>query len=143
MQIIAFFHCLWFTIYKRLFSNAQRFNTLNAELNPICHLLALLGAHPILHVSRIRVKGPSRRKFRNRSTKTQLNVCTIKVNVTASNRNYKFSNKSQSYIEMPFICFENLEHLKLHFFLALRPNAGNVLLIHEVSKSHTTTHNNR
>ena len=32
------------------------FNTLNAELNPICHLLALLGAHHILHVSRIRVK---------------------------------------------------------------------------------------
>jgi hypothetical protein len=33
------------------------FNSLNAELNPICHLLALLGAHHILHVSRIRVKG--------------------------------------------------------------------------------------
>ena len=32
-------------------------NPLNAELNPICHLLALLGAHHILHVSRIRVKG--------------------------------------------------------------------------------------
>jgi len=31
-------------------------NPLNAELNPICHLLALLGAHHILHVSRIRVK---------------------------------------------------------------------------------------
>jgi hypothetical protein len=31
-------------------------NTLNAELNSICHLLALLGAHPILHVSRISVK---------------------------------------------------------------------------------------
>jgi hypothetical protein len=31
------------------------FNPLNAKLNPICHLLALLGAHPILHVSRIRV----------------------------------------------------------------------------------------
>jgi hypothetical protein len=31
------------------------FNPLNAELNPICHLLALLGAHRILHVSRIRV----------------------------------------------------------------------------------------
>jgi hypothetical protein len=30
-------------------------NPLNAELNLICHLLALLGAHPILHVSRIRV----------------------------------------------------------------------------------------
>jgi hypothetical protein len=32
------------------------FNPLNAELNPICHLLALLGAHHILHLSRIRVK---------------------------------------------------------------------------------------
>jgi hypothetical protein len=31
-------------------------NPLNAELNPICHLMALLGAHHILHVSRIRVK---------------------------------------------------------------------------------------
>jgi len=30
-------------------------NPLNAELNPICHLLALLRAHDILHVSRIRV----------------------------------------------------------------------------------------
>ena len=30
--------------------------TLNAELNPTCHLLALLGAHHILHVSKIRVK---------------------------------------------------------------------------------------
>jgi hypothetical protein len=30
-------------------------NPLNTELNSICHLLALLGAHPILHVSRIRV----------------------------------------------------------------------------------------
>jgi len=30
-------------------------NPLNAELNPICHLLALLGAHHIFHVSGIRV----------------------------------------------------------------------------------------
>ena len=33
-----------------------KFNPLNAELNPICYLLALLGAHHFLHVSRIRVK---------------------------------------------------------------------------------------
>jgi len=32
------------------------FNPLYAELNPICHLLALLGAHHILHFSRIRIK---------------------------------------------------------------------------------------
>jgi len=31
-------------------------NPLNAELNPICYLLALLGAHHFLHVSRIRVE---------------------------------------------------------------------------------------
>jgi len=29
-------------------------NPLNAKLNPICHLLALFGAHHILHVSRMR-----------------------------------------------------------------------------------------
>jgi len=32
------------------------FNALNPELDPICYLLALLGAHHFLHVSRIRVK---------------------------------------------------------------------------------------
>jgi hypothetical protein len=31
-------------------------NPLNAELNPICHLLALLGARHILHVSGLRFK---------------------------------------------------------------------------------------
>ena len=30
-------------------------NPLNAEFNPIRQLLVLLGAHPVLHVSRIRV----------------------------------------------------------------------------------------
>jgi len=32
------------------------FNPLNAELNPICRMLALLEAHHILHVGRIKVK---------------------------------------------------------------------------------------
>jgi hypothetical protein len=32
-------------------------NPLSAELNPICQFLALLRAHHILHVSRLRVKG--------------------------------------------------------------------------------------
>jgi len=41
---------LIFSYHKR-----STLNPLNAELNPICHLLALLGAHHILHVSRIRV----------------------------------------------------------------------------------------
>jgi hypothetical protein len=36
--------------------NLDVINPLNPELNPICYLLALLGAHHFLHVSRIRVK---------------------------------------------------------------------------------------
>jgi len=35
-------------------------NPLNAEFNPICNLLALLGAHHILHISRIRVNNRNR-----------------------------------------------------------------------------------
>ena len=34
--------------------NDKDINPLNAELNPICHLLALLGAHHIFHVSGLR-----------------------------------------------------------------------------------------
>jgi len=48
------------TTYRSHFqgSSIQRlaFNPLKPELIPICHLLALLGAHHFLHVSRIRVK---------------------------------------------------------------------------------------
>jgi hypothetical protein len=33
----------------------QNFNPLNAKLNPICHLLALLPTHHILHVSKVKV----------------------------------------------------------------------------------------
>jgi hypothetical protein len=37
-------------------ANSNLINPLNAELNLIRHLLALLGAHHILHVRRLRVK---------------------------------------------------------------------------------------
>ena len=33
----------------------EQINPLKAELNPICHLLALLGAHNIFHGSGLRV----------------------------------------------------------------------------------------
>ena len=35
------------------------FNPLDAELNPLCQLLALLGAHHILHISRIKLNTPA------------------------------------------------------------------------------------
>ena len=42
--------------FSATFILLHNINPLNAELNPFCHLLALLGVHHFLHVSRIRVK---------------------------------------------------------------------------------------
>jgi len=44
------------SLFLHLLLASVHFNPLNAELNPICYLLALLGAHHFLHVSGIRVK---------------------------------------------------------------------------------------
>jgi len=49
-------------------------NPLNAELNPICHLLALLGAHHILHVSRIRVNAGEGALWNVMSTKKKMMI---------------------------------------------------------------------
>ena len=47
-------YCSW------VMKTRSAFNPLNAELNPICHLLALLGGATIVVVSRLRVKNWSR-----------------------------------------------------------------------------------
>ena len=49
---------LQLTYLKKLWyaMNNITINSLNTELNPICYLLAILGAHHFFHVSRIRVK---------------------------------------------------------------------------------------
>ena len=59
---VRYSSCLQFLVSPVLVSvymNAKliknMFNSVNTEINPICHLLALLGAHHILHVGRIRV----------------------------------------------------------------------------------------
>jgi hypothetical protein len=50
------------SVYAVYFSNTMYIliNPLNTELNLIYHLLALLEAHHIFHVNRIRVKGQGR-----------------------------------------------------------------------------------
>jgi len=48
----------FYTIY-----GTRNINPLNPELNPMCCLLALLGAHHFLHVSRIRVKSLTLRRL--------------------------------------------------------------------------------
>ena len=48
--------CVTFLAYGVICLHNEVLNPLKPELNPICYLLALLGAHHFLHVSRIRVK---------------------------------------------------------------------------------------
>jgi len=60
------------------------FNSVNAELNPICHLLALLGANHILHVSRIRVK---------------VNLLSINVDITHYIK-FKTKNKPNNHCQL-------------------------------------------
>jgi hypothetical protein len=77
-----------------------KFNPLNAELNPICHLLALLGNHPILHVNRIRVK------------------------VYKSVHHHTVSNKSTNLMKK-FIQFITDIYLQLNmFWVSSRPSSG-------------------
>ena len=54
-----FFPCLAFSCssyfllrHVRKIAKSDYINPLNAELNPTCHLLALLGTHHIIHVGR-------------------------------------------------------------------------------------------
>ena len=51
-------HFTWFTLKLKLSDEylMEHINPLNAKLNPICQMLALIEAHFILHVSRIWVK---------------------------------------------------------------------------------------
>jgi len=51
----VFDHCKNSNCVLYLVIGVNAFNPLNAELNTICHSLALLGAHHILHVSGLRV----------------------------------------------------------------------------------------
>jgi hypothetical protein len=52
-QIMTCSGIIWNSGKMRLCAK-ENINSLNAELNPICYLLAL-GAHHILHVGKIRV----------------------------------------------------------------------------------------
>ena len=60
-NIVHWMSCFWgeilaYTDMRHLTTGYVLINPLKPELNPICYLLALLGAHHFLHVSGIRVK---------------------------------------------------------------------------------------
>ena len=73
-------------------------NPLNAELNPICHLLALLGAHHIFHVSRVRVNiicvfvGTNRFQYTIRCTKRATKTADLTVSIMNAPSGHKMSN---------------------------------------------------
>ena len=54
--LTATLQMLHFIFFYSTTISTEYLNPLKPELNPICYLLALLGTHHFLHVSRIRVK---------------------------------------------------------------------------------------
>ena len=59
-------HNNMYIIYNRFYNTTSKYiNPLNPDLNSICYLLALLGAHHFLHVRRMRVKDTGRSRVMN------------------------------------------------------------------------------
>ena len=83
------------------------FNHLNDELNPLCHLLALLGAHQILHVSRIRINFTHERSRDNEhSLYTSINshassVLNFRIGMLGS------MFRAQNYTQCPNMWYHN------------------------------------
>ena len=81
-------------------------NPLNAELNPICHLLALLGAHSIFHVSRIRVNFKifaknltftTRTKSRHNAASQTQNSAPMRNFIPSAAHSQKFTSSTLTY----------------------------------------------
>ena len=81
----------------------RRINPLNAESNPICHLLALLGAHHIFHVSGLRVNIVF---YFNASV--QLVSVLTNVNKTQKGKNMQ-ELKLMSQVSLKFIYTKKIE----------------------------------
>jgi hypothetical protein len=79
------------------------FNPLKAELNPICHLLALLGAHHIPQVSGIRVKGREPVKYKSVTDKKyieQVNHFNYLENLIPHDKEVDVDNKFNNYFKI-------------------------------------------
>jgi len=63
LQVVAPSPSSTYAAPRQIVLSAHPLNPLKPELNPICYLLAVLGAHHFLHVSRIRVKSLSFRRL--------------------------------------------------------------------------------
>jgi len=78
-------------------------NPLNAKLNPICHFLALLGAHPIPHVSGIRVN-------RRVDNCQQLSTCEYLLTYRPHMPSYL------GVLAVVVLCYRNINNRRLRCF---------------------------
>jgi len=76
---------LFATMYVTLPTYLILLNPSNAKLNPICHLLALLGAHRILYVSRIRVNLITLIRFGEEYRSRSSSLCSLLLRTLFSN----------------------------------------------------------
>ena len=104
-------------------------NPLNAELNFICHLLTLLEAHHILHVSRIRVKllrtpliGMKTRGLSCKSTAGRRSIINASrgCNNLVSTLTHSYSAGSKNYVDQKTCLEGETGHIRYSYKLQLR-----------------------
>ena len=93
---------LWCGKWKQIWMQATSevltavlFNPLNAELNPICPLLALFGAHHILHVSRKRAEI---------QVTWAVTLCWLVSSSRRFERSYWFRSQGQTVLDYMYVC---------------------------------------
>ena len=93
---------LWCGKWKQIWMQATSevltavlFNPLNAELNPICPLLALFGAHHILHVSR---------KMAEIQVTWAVTLCWLVSSSRRFERSYWFRSQGQTVLDYMYVC---------------------------------------
>jgi len=116
------------------------FKTLNAEINPICLPLALLGAHAILHISRIRVNDQVYSPLKLHTELPQISQlkCIIIINIPATfNRVVHLTELPRNHlfllcdsIRPPRTACQMLEEYTLSLGCARRRNATHHLRLH-------------
>jgi hypothetical protein len=79
-------------------------NPLKAELNPICHLLALLGAHHILHINRLTPNDP----YMGRTAPLTSKRCILHIySTTIGTEYFKHALYSPFFFSSKFSLFHN------------------------------------
>ena len=111
--------------FKNTGGRPNSINPLNAELNPICHLLALLGAHHFLHVSRIWVN-----MYNNSGNHKQPQSCNSSPEMRPVSRySSKWHDLRHIYVRLNVHSLPSLTHKAVYSLTRLR-GQRHVLQLH-------------